>query len=227
MKDFEPLAAKVKTGEFRDRQEHVLFVESYFGFLSNLNELVSHHFPDGVTWSSAGTDAPKSLQFSKHGVITNNDIGSPVNAQENNRWLCARQVDVKDVTVDAVKGQPVYVLYCRSSSIAIRGTPSRVLIDGCSHTSVTMDEVPSPVDIVNCLHIKLKCKGNVNSVTVTKTSNAKIFLDGSNSADTELTVSLSNNIKLTTIEGDNKTEYVVPTKLKIKTKGGKVNAVPF
>jgi len=52
-------------------------------------------------------------------------------------------------------------------------------------------------------------------------------LEGSNSADTDLTVSMSNNIKLTTIEGDNKTEYVVPTKFKIKAKGGKVTANPI
>jgi len=228
IKEFDALATKVKNGEFKDRLEHVGYMESFFGFLSALEQMITRYFPEGVTWASAGTDAPKSLPFSKRGMVTTTDgMGIPVNAAENNRWLCARQVDVTDVTIDAAKGQPVHVLYCRAASITIKGSPSRVIIDGCSHTSVVMDEAPAVVDIVNCFHAKLKARGNVTAVNVVKTQGAKIFLDGSNSADTELSVSMSSNIRLTTNEGDNKTEYVVPTKLKIKTKGGKINATPF
>ena len=35
---------------------------------------------------------------------------------------------MKDVTIDATKGQAVYILYCRASSITIKGSPSRVVI---------------------------------------------------------------------------------------------------
>jgi hypothetical protein len=228
IKEFDALATKLKNGEFKDRLEHVGYMESFFGFLSSLEQLITRYFPDGVTWAATGGDAPKSLVFSKRGMVTNTDVvGVPVNAADNNRWLCARQVDVTDVTIDAAKLQPVHVLYCRAASITIKGAPSRVVIDGCTHTSVVMDEAPAVVDIVNCFHAKFKAKGNVTAVNVIKTQGAKIFLDGSNSADTELTVSMSSNIKLTTNEGDNKTEYVVPTKLKVKTKGGKINATPF
>ena len=37
-----------------------------------------------------------------------------------------------------------------------------------------MDEVPAPVDLINGIQLKLKCKGNVAAVNVSKTSGAKV-----------------------------------------------------
>jgi len=73
--------------------EHIGYVDSFFAFLGALEHLLAAHYHDGVTWSSTGGDAPKSLQFSKRGLVSSADqLGTPSITTEKDRVICARQV---------------------------------------------------------------------------------------------------------------------------------------
>jgi len=225
-KEFDTNAAKVRNGEFKDRVEHMAFVDALGSFLQWLEALVSKHFADGLSWNPTGSDAPKSLQYGKRGYQGSIDTGpAPSLALDKDRWYCARQVGVTDLAIDATKGQTVYLLYCRNSSILVKGTPTRVVADGCQHTRLTVDDVSGSFDILNGLDLKVRCKGNVAAINVTKTNGAKISLDSS-SADADIVVSTSANLKVVATDGDNTTEYQVPSKFKVKAKGGKLTTTP-
>jgi len=75
----------------------------------------------------------------------------------------------------AIPRASLWVRFDLTSNVVDRSSPLPLpYLDGCVHTSVTIDEVPASIDIVNCVQLKLKCKGNVNSVNVTKTNGAKV-----------------------------------------------------
>lgn len=51
--------------------------------------------------------------------------------------------------------ESVYASKCLKSSVAIEGKLSQVTIDGCKRFSVSVGEVISSIDVVNCNNIKI------------------------------------------------------------------------
>jgi hypothetical protein len=226
-KEFELLSAKIKGGEFKDRVEHMGYVDAFAAYLAGLEQIVSKHFPDGVAWNPTGGDAPKMLQYNKRGGYQGiSDMGpAPSLTLDKDRWYCSRQVGVNDLSIDSSKGQTVYILYCRNGSVSVKGAPARVVADGCAHMRINVDEVTGSFDIVNGIDLKVKCKGSVPTINVTKTNGAKIYLEAA-SADADLVISTSTNLKVVATDGDSTTEYQVPSKFKVKAKGGKLTTIP-
>eukprot|EP01128_Nolandella_sp_AFSM9_P010403 TRINITY_DN7184_c0_g1_i1.p1 TRINITY_DN7184_c0_g1~~TRINITY_DN7184_c0_g1_i1.p1 ORF type:complete len:410 (-),score=83.46 TRINITY_DN7184_c0_g1_i1:67-1266(-) len=220
LKSIDASADKVKK-EFTDRVEHLQFVNSFTSFVSGLNSL-SRKFPDGLEWNSSGSSAPKSLQFSKRGYVGLDLAPIPaVNRSTSTKCFCEYQVGLSDVIVDSSKNQTVYVLYCRNSSITIKGDPKSIIFDGCTYSTLTVEGSTSQIDVVNSVGIKVKTKGKVDAVNVSRSQGVRLYL-GTASADADVVVQTTSKLKLIVAEGDNKVEYEVPTKFKVNAKGGKI-----
>ena len=131
--------------------------------------------------------------------------------KDDKRWVVEYQKGAQDLVIENPQTKHAVALYKNDNVVlTVKGKVASITIDNCSNTSVIFDTAISSVEIVNSKKIQVQVNNNVPIMSVDKSNGVSLFLS-TESLDTSVVSSLSQEINIYVPKNDETLELAVPS----------------